>query len=323
MRFTELRLKIRHFFRKYKKLLLIILLIWATIFVINYLLKNRTVDLTPSTTYEPHVSIMDESSSTPVSLQEPIEKMIEEYVEICNDGNYQKAFDMLSDECKKFEFDNDVTKFMQHVLVKMPVPKEYSIQNYSNVSVPLGNLYIYEIKYMDDILATGLTNAEYRYTSEKISFYIDEENNIKMSVGSYIYHKDIQSISENEYLKIDIIDKKVSYNDETYEIKFTNRSDYTIVISDGYGENEVDLQLSQELRKREDTSDIVLMPGESLTLDISFPKFVDDGDTSQSIQFGTIRVMENYSGTEVDETIIQNEITNALAKFSMNISVLE
>ena len=144
-----------------------------------------------------------------------------------------------------------------------------------------------------------------------------------MSVGSYIYHKDIQSISENEYLKIDIIDKKVSYNDETYEIKFTNRSDYTIVIADGYGENEVDLQLSQELRKREDTSNIVLMPGESLTLDISFPKFVDDGDISQSIEFGTIRVMENYSGTEVDETIIQNEITNALAKFSMNISVLE
>ena len=47
------------------------------------------------------------------------------------------------------------------------------------------------------------------------------------------------------------------------------------------------------------------------------------GNISQSIQFGTIRVMENYSGTEVDETIIQNEITNALAKFSMNISVLE
>lgn len=323
MKVTDLRLKIRHFFRKYKKIVLIVVLIWGTIFFVNYLLRNKTVKLEPTTTYEPHVSIMSDSSSTPVSLQKPIEEMIEEYVEICNDGNYQKAFNMLSDECREYEFDNDVTKFMKHVLVKMPVPKEYTIQNYSNVTVPLGKLYIYEVKYTDDILATGLTNAQYGYTSEKIAFYVDEENNIKMSVGSYIYHSNIQSISENEYLKIDIIDKKVNYSTETYQIKFTNRSEYTVVIADGYGENEVALALSQETRKREDTTSIVLEKGESKTLDISFPKFVDDGDTSQSISFGTIRVMENYSGVEVEEEIIQNEITNALAKFSMNISVLE
>lgn len=323
MKVTDLRLKIRHFFRKYKKLVFIIVLMWAIIFFVNYLLKNKTVKLEATTTYEPHVSIMNDSSSTPSSLQKPIEEMIANYVETCNDGNYQKAFDMLSDECKEYEFDNDVTKFMKHVLIKLPVPREYTIQSYSNVTVPLGNLYIYEIKYTDDILATGLTNSQYSYTSEKISFYIDKENNIKMSVGSYIYHSDIQSIAENEYLKIDIIDKKVNYSTETYQIKFTNRSEYTVVIADGYGEEEVSLQLSQESRKREETNSIVLERGESLTLDVNFPKFVDDNDTSQSISFGTIRVMENYSGVEVEEEIIENEITNALAKFSMNISVLE
>ena len=222
MKVTDLRLKIRHFFRKYKKLILIIVLMWAIIFFVNYLLNNKTVKLEATTTYEPHVSIMNDSSSTPSGLQKPIEEMIANYVETCNDGNYQKAFDMLSDECKEYEFDNDVTKFMKHVLIKLPVPREYTIQSYSNVTVPLGNLYIYEIKYTDDNLATGLTNSQYSYTSEKISFYIDKENNIKMSVGSYIYHSDIQSIAENEYLKIDIIDKKVNYSTETYQIKFRN-----------------------------------------------------------------------------------------------------
>lgn len=323
MKVTDFRLKIRHFFRKYKKLIFVVVAIWGLIFLVNYLLRNKTIKLEPSTTYEPHVSVMDSSSSTPSSLQKPIETMLEEYIETCNDGNYQKAFDMLSEECKKFEFNNDVEKFMKHVLVKMPTPKEYTIQNYSNVTVPLGKLYIYEVKYTDDVLATGLTNAQYSYTSEKIAFYLDKDNNVKMSVGNYIYHSDIQSIAENEYLKIDVIDKKVNYSTETYEIKFTNRSEYTIVIADGYGENEVTLELPQETRKRDDTSSIVLGKGESQTLNISFPKFVDDGDTSQNISFGSIRVMENYSGTEVEEEIIKNEITNALAKFSMNISVLK
>ena len=183
-------------------------------------------------------------------------------------------------------------------------------------------MYIYEIKYTEDLLATGLTNSEYVYTSEKMAFYRDEEGNIEMAVGGYIYQTPIQSIAENEYLKIDVLNKIVEYDEETYEIKFTNRCEHTVVIADGYGTSESEMQIGNETRKRIETSKIVLEPGESLTNSISFQKYVDDGDDSLAIIFGSIRVMEIYSGTEeVEEEIILSEIDNALAKFSMSISV--
>ena len=144
-----------------------------------------------------------------------------------------------------------------------------------------------------------------------------------MNAGNYLYTTDIKNISENEYLKIDVINKIVNYSIEKYEVKFTNRSQYTIVVSDGQENDEIVLSLPHELRKRSSLDNIVLDPGEEMTITFVFPKFADDGDESQAMVFSAIRVMEKYSGTEVDEAIIQSEIDNAISKFSMQVSVKE
>lgn len=323
MSFIDFRLKVRRFLRAYKNVLIVIVIIWAIIFFINMILKNRPQKLTPSVTYEAHTSIMDSTKDTPKSLQEPIEDIIKEYIGYCNEGNYQKAFNMLSEDCRKYEFNDSVQDFMTHVLVKMPTPKKYSIQNYSNVKYGKKKMYVYEIKYTDDLLATGLTNSTYAFTSENLTFY-EGEDGLEMNAGNYIYHEDIKRISENEYLKIDVIDKVVNYSIETYEVKFTNRSDYTVVIADGEESDEAILTLPNESRKRSGTSDIVLKPKESLTMSFVFPKFVDDGDESQGLVFSSIRVMEKYSGTEdVEDDVIKSEIDNAISKFSMEVKVAD
>lgn len=324
MNFTELRLRFRHWVRKYRKVIFVVFVIWGLVFLINLYMRNRKIEPVPTTTKEPHTAVIDQTSSTPKSIQTPIEDMLKEYIGYCNEGNYQKAFNMLSEDCRSYEFDNDVEKFMLHVLVKMPTPKKYSIQNYSNTTYGNKKIYIYEVKYTDDLLATGLTNTTYAYTSEKFTFYEDDNDQLQMNAGDYIYHSDIKSISENEYLKVDVVDKVVNYSIEQYEIKFTNRSNYTIVIADGVETDEVVLSLPAETRKRSETGDIVLAPQEAITLNFTFPKFVDDGDVSQAIVFSSIRVMEKYSGTEdIDEATIQSEIDNAISKFSMEVKVTE
>ena len=285
MNFTELRLRFRHWVRKYRKVIFVVFVIWGLVFLINLYMRNRKIEPVPTTTKEPHTAVIDQTSSTPKSIQTPIEDMLKEYIGYCNEGNYQKAFNMLSEDCRSYEFDNDVEKFMSHVLVKMPTPKKYSIQNYSNTTYGNKKIYIYEVKYTDDLLATGLTNTTYAYTSEKFTFYEDDNDQLQMNAGDYIYHSDIKSISENEYLKIDVVDKVVNYSIEQYEIKFTNRSNYTIVIADGVETDEVVLSLPAETRKRSETGDIVLAPQEAITLNFTFPKFVDDGDVSQAIVF--------------------------------------
>ena len=48
---------------------------------------------------------------------------------------------------------------MDHVLTKIPTPKIHAIQSYSKAKHNDKTMYIYEVKYIDDLLATGGTMA--------------------------------------------------------------------------------------------------------------------------------------------------------------------
>ena len=87
-------LKMKDFWRKNKTKIIIALLIWLVIVIINYILKNVNVEITPKTTYEPHTAIMDDSK-VPEKLQNPIEELISKYINYCNNKEYENAYNML------------------------------------------------------------------------------------------------------------------------------------------------------------------------------------------------------------------------------------
>ena len=316
----DLRLKILHFFKKNARIIFIVMCIWAIIYFVNMFLRNYEPQTELQTTYEPHKSVMDTSKSVPKSVSNPIEEMIDEYIEHCNNSEWQLSYNMLSDACKEYSFNNSIDEYMEYVYTKMPTPKNYAIQDFSNN----GNTYIYQIKYTDDMLATGLTNTTYQYTEEKMIFKKQKDGTIEMSVGNFVDYGDIKNISENEYLKIDVKSVVKYYSMEEYTVKLTNRSDYTIVIADNQMEKEIGLKLkSEELRDRLTAGEeIVLEPNESRTITLKFQKFYDNNDDAKSIIFNSIRVMEQYSGTAgVSDEIIAAEQQNAIAKFSVSIPV--
>lgn len=316
--FTDLRLKIRHFFKKNAKIIFIVVCIWAIVFFVNLFLKNYKPQVTLQTTYEPHTSVMDANSSVPKKVSNRIEEMLEEYVGYCLEGNVESAYEMLSDHCKEYSFNNEIDYFTEYMTGKIGSAKRYAIQNYSND----GNTYIYQIKYSEDILATGLTNTTYYYTEEKIVFKKQKNGTIEMSVGNFIDYEDIKNIAENDYLKVDVKFVEKYYSVERYKVVLTNRSDYTIVIADGQEANEILLKLaSEDTRTTTAFKNIVLQPNESQTVTLEFAKFYDNDNEASSLTFGSVRVMEQYSGTEVEDAIRQTEIQNAVAKFSVNIPI--
>lgn len=316
MNFTDFRLKIRHFFRKNKKIIYIIVVVWLVIFLINQLLKLYTPAKNLETTYEPHTSVMDSTSKVPEKYQNEIEEMIDKYVTYCNNNDFDKAYQMISSDCKKYAYPT-FSDFIKHLKVIMYTPKKYFIQDYSNMD----NMYIYAIKYTDDILATGLTNSQYTYTEEKMAFTKNSEGTFDMTVGNYIKHEDLGISTENEYLKIEVKDKTINYGTEKYDIVFTNRSEYSITVLDKKVDDEIVLNLSKENRLVSQTDSIILEPGETKELTLSFDKFVDDNDTSYSIGFNQIRVLNEYYGSNANDEEIEDALTNAVAKLAMSISV--
>lgn len=303
------RLKINKFIKKYGKLIGIVILAWLFILLLNNFLKRSQAPKKPTTTYTPHTAVLDSGSSSPKKVQNSIEKFVEEYVEHCNNKEYEKAYEMISEECKKNNFIS-FEDFKSYVNNKFNSKKIYSIQNYSNYD----DKYIYSIKLYDDVLATGLTNSTYRYQEEKITVSYDENNNIVFSVGNFIEKEKVQSVQENEYLKVDVVNKIIKYSFEAYEVKFTNRSDKTIVIRNENVENEILLNIGAEYRTQMPGANIILEPNESTTAILQFNKLYDDGINSKSIIFNSIRVVENYIDDNPNEE-------NSIYKFSMELGL--
>lgn len=305
----DMKLKIRKFLKKYGKIIGIAICIWLTIILINKLLKMSNNKKEPSTTYKPHVSVMDQSSSSPKKVQRSVEEFIKEYVDYCNNGEFEKAYNMISDDCKECVFKN-LTEYEEYIQNKFSDKKIYSIQNYSNYK----GKYIYSVKLYDDILATGLTNSAYMYQEEKIVASYNKKGEVVFSVGNFIEQEEILSVQENEYIKADIKRKIVKYGFEIYDVKLTNKTENIILIKNNEIDNEILLNLSSELRKEITTNSIILEPEETRLISVGFEKFYDDKINSKSIIFNSIRVLNEYIPNNPNED-------NAIHKFSMELGL--
>lgn len=313
--FLNARLKISDFVKKNKMKIFVVIIIWVAIIVVNYALKNtQTINL-PKTTYEPHTSIMDEESTVPTQLQEPIAKLIDEYFNYCNNKEYEKAYNMLNDECKKNMYPN-IEGFKKYIDSIFNTKKIYNIQNYSNVD----STYIYRVRILDDILATGLTEQEdVIYYEEK--FVIKYDNNkLKLSIGNYVQDAKLDYVYEDEYMKISVENLSNKYDTETYTIKVMNRSEHTILLADFKEKYEILLNIGKEKRdtKSNFLKPIVIYPNQTKTFDLEFTKFYDEKEKDAGIVFNKVRILNSYSGEEEKS---QEELDNAVELYSFELEL--
>ena len=313
---VDRRLKIIHFFRKYKKVILLIVIVWFMIITFNFYLRNIKFTQAPTTTYTPNTAVLKSSSKVPDKVSKSFDDFVNEYIEACNTGNYKEAYNSISEDCKKNFFNNDYDEFVRYVRNKFDEKKSYAIQNYSNYN----DKYIYSVKIFEDFLATGLTNSNYQYQEEFMVASYNEDNEVVFSVGNYIESRELSAYNSNDYLKVDLKNVMIKYSYEVYEIDLTNRTDYTIVIQAGNAEiNEICLVGDDEYRGTTNYDlEIVLQPNESRTVQLAFPKFYDSNSTSNKIVLNAVRIMEQYTGIKEN---VESELENAIDKFSMSIEV--
>ena len=311
----DVRIKIRNFFKKYGRLIIVIIFSAVIVILINRFLVLNKGSETPETSYTPHTTVLDDSEDVPEDVADSFEDFIENYVNYCNNGDYVSAYNLISDDCKTNFFGNDYNSFVSYVSEKFSETKRYAIQSYSSTD----EKYIYSVKLFDDFLATGLTNQSYRYVEEMMAVSYDDDGNIVFSVANYMGSHDLQYQVSNDYLVANITKSIEKYSFITYILQLTNRSNYTIVIQDGNADDtEIYLSVGDELRSCVDDTTIVLSPGETKEVSLSFSKFYDSDIEVNGLVLNAVRVMENYTG---DEETAEEEIENAIYKASMTISM--
>ncbi len=291
--YTRIQLQIKDFFKRHKKVIIAVTVVWLFIIIINYIIKSIPKEIKPITTYTPDEPVMDEGDTVPSSLKSPIRQAIDKYFNYCNTGDYQSAFDMLTDDCKEYLYNNDIEKFKIYLSKIFNGNKIYNIQNFSNKD----NVYIYEISILDDILTTGTNGGEnFYYYLEKMAA-IQDGDTIKLTNNNYIRKESCNITSNDQYMRMTINYRQVSYDTETYNVTVRNNSDYHIVLYDRTIANqEIQLSVDGITRSVNDRDKIYLKPNETQTFELKFDKFYDEYSKDDGIIFNSVRVLKNYYG---------------------------
>lgn len=288
------RLKLRNFIKKNRKIIIIVLLLWLLIIVVNQFLKNYSFEDFERTTYNEHQAIMDTGQTVPESLKQPINETIDTYFNYCNNKQYEEAYQMVSDGCKKIYFPT-LEDFKEYIDIVFDENKIYYLQNFSNYN----GTYIYRMRIMEDLMATGLTNKDNLYFYEEKIALKEEENKISLSLRQYITSENIEEIYEDEYVKINIKSKDVFYEQEIYTIEVKNKTSNIVVLGDSQEANEIILQVGSELRGTDmDNLYVVIYPEETQEFSLKFTKFFDEEYLSTGLLFNAVRILPKYSGFE-------------------------
>lgn len=312
----DFRLKINRLAKKHKKeIVIFFLLVWLIIFIWNMIEKNKLKQLpAPSTTYTPHISVLDSEQEVPEKYQKPIEDLVETYFDYCNNGEYEKAYNLITEDCRKSNYPT-LEQFKAYVdFVFEGKNKIYNIQSYSIVD----NKYIYNMRILDDILANGTTDGYYYY-EEKI-ILTEENGEMKLAIAEYISDKNTNIIAEDDNMIIEITNVKVDYETETYTVKVTNKTDKYIVISDNTLNNEIVLDLGEQTRRPENmqVAYFYVLPNGTKTQTLTFNKFYDNGLTSQKLIFGTIRILNEY---DWKKGTTQENLDSAVKLYGLEINI--
>ena len=310
--FTGIRLKLRNFIKRNRKIIIIVLLLWLLVMVINQFLKNYSFQDFERTTYNEHQAIMDTGETVPQRLEQPINETIDTYFNYCNNKQYEEAYQMVSDDCKRIYFPT-LEDFKEYVDIVFDENKIYYLQNFSNYN----GTYIYRMRIMEDLMATGLTNKDNLYFYEEKIALKEEDDKISLSLRQYITSEDIEEIYEDDYVKITVKSKDVFYEQEIYNIEVKNKTSKTVVLADTQESNEIILQVGSEMRGTDvDNLYVVIYPEETQEYSLAFTKFYDEENLPAGLIFNAVRILNQYSGFE---ELKDYELNTAEALYSIEI----
>ena len=314
---TNIRVKLIRMFRNNKrKVIFVTIIIWLMIIIINQILKNQKPKIgDPFTTYTPHISVINGSDEVPEKYQKPIENKVQTYLDYCNNKQYEEAYSMITTECKNLNYPT-LSEFKGYVdAIFGDEKKIFNIQCYSIV----GNKYIYNVRILNDILATGTTDG-YSYYEEKYTL-MPEGNDMKLSIANFIGEEYPNIGVEDEYMNIKITRKCIDYDQEIYTVQVENKTNHYLVLSDNYQTGEIVMDYGAA--KRSPTNMALPLffvnPNSTITKDIVFSKYYDDTTIEAlKLYFNDIRVFREY---DWETGTTQDNINNAVKIYSLEMGI--
>lgn len=211
-----------------------------------------------------------------------IEKTMMSFIRYCNEKQIDKAYQMLTDECKD-ELYPTINDFEEiYVNKTFYIKRDYEMKEWS-IS---GNTEVYLVTLYEDILATGgMGNVKNEY----YTFSRDENSNYKLSVENYICRQNRNKETTIDGIKLKIGQVDIYSNCQEVEFTITNETSKKINLTGNALDNIILQNYSgttySALNSEYEYNNAILSPKETRTFNVKFNKYYD---LSTSIEYLTL-----------------------------------
>lgn len=275
----------------------------------NNLISGNSSTNDSTTISEPNKSVIT-GEEIPSESSKTNEAIIKQFVEYCNNGEIEKAYDMLTNECKESIYPSLEYFKVNYYQKVFYMKRMYKLENWFAES----GLYTYYITYTEDVLATGNLNS----ADNKADYItvVRDKNGDKLNISSYV-GRDVSGKTINRdgvSITINWIDLYMDYTIAHISVK--NNTNTTICVDTKedtqktylYDENSVRYTA---LLNETANEQLTVKRGMTNTLDIKFNKIYNSEREPKGIVFSEIVLnYEEYIGKNNSKksTIINIEI---------------
>ncbi len=209
--------------------------------------------------------------------------VINEFIENCNERNIEKAYSLLSNECKEEMYPTAKDFYENYYMMVFNNNKlEYSVENWIQDT--------YEVKFIEDMLATGKINDENKQDYITI---VEENDSFKININNYIGREILNKEIENNDIILNLIQKDIYMDYEVYKITIKNNTGKSILLAPEDKTNTIYLQntnggkfyaASSELLKEE----LLLENNYIHTIDVKFNKTYSYSNNIECLAFSNV-----------------------------------
>lgn len=317
-----MRKLIRYFNQNRTKILLIVfIIVFLIIFVrvLNNIIKRNlqeennnisNIQIYKDTSIPDEVIISGEEISEEKAVED--KKIIEGFVQACNNKDYSKAYNMLTDDCKNIVFNGTMDSFVRNYCdLIFKTSKTYKLEGWLNKTDGM----TYKMTYLEDnILATGGISDGLNYTDYITITKENGEN--KLSIYSFINSYNTEKIESKNNIEVKVNRKDVYMDYVVYAFDITNNSENAILLSDNSDNKQiclVDEHNSEYISYLNEIPqfNLVINKGEQKQFAIRFAKGYSSSTNSRYIKFKNIYLDYN--------SYVNNPNDENLQKIEMNI----
>lgn len=313
---------IRYFNQNRTKILLIVfIIVFLIIFVrvLNNIIKRNlqeennnisNIQIDKDTSIPDEVIISGEEISEEKAIED--KQIIEGFVQACNNKDYSKAYNMLTDDCKNIVFNGTMDSFVRNYCdLIFKTSKTYKLEGWLNKTDGM----TYKMTYLEDnILATGGISDGLNYTDYITITKENGEN--KLSIYSFINSYNTEKIESKNNIAVKVNRKDVYMDYVVYAFDITNNSENVILLSDNSDNKQiclVDEHNSEYISYLNEIPqfNLVINKGEQKQFAIRFAKGYSSSTNSRYIKFKNIYLDYN--------SYVNNPNDENLQKIEMNI----